>query len=434
MRRMLFDRMPLLVLLLLSAVLHFVGLTEPLATVMDEVYYGRYLNAYGFSQTHLFDIHPPHTKITLAFAAKILGFQGVIDFREIGQSLEGENVSAMRFLPALIGTWLPLLFYFLMRQLGALKKTAFLAAFALALDGAFLVQTRTLAQDGILVFWILVALNCVLVRTSRLETLRYLCAGLACAMAVGTKFTGLIAPFLVVVFTVATQTREKNFPRLFSQMLSFSVGFVWIYCLGWWVHFYLMTNPGSGDAFYRFTGNYWTDFFAIQRQMLKANIHITQIHPYSSRWYQWPLMQKPIFMWVSNFRMIYLIGNPVVWLGSLFMMAFGIVDLCFERSKRFPRLGFALLAYLISFVPFAFVSRPLFIYHYLPALMFCLAFGLLWWEETDFAKRIFVSKVKSAGLFATIALGLVFVSPFIYGIDLPRHLQFQIFQLFTGWR
>lgn len=95
-------------------------------------------------------------------------------------------------------------------------------------------------------------------------------------------------------------------------------------------------------------------------------------HPFSSRWYEWIIMRRPIWYYsgtvsegikegISSF------GNPLVWwmgIPAFFYMAY----LTFKkRDKNALFLVIAYLAQLVSWIP---VTRLTFIYHYFPCVPF----------------------------------------------------------------
>ncbi len=54
--------------------------------------------------------------------------------------------------------------------------------------------------------------------------------------------------------------------------------------------------------------------------MLFYNANVKTPHHYSSKWWEWPIMKKPIYYWTGKEKRIYLVGNPVVWWGGFFIL------------------------------------------------------------------------------------------------------------------
>lgn len=95
-------------------------------------------------------------------------------------------------------------------------------------------------------------------------------------------------------------------------------------------------------------------------------------HPFSSRWYEWIIMKRPIWYYsgkvsdgvkegISSF------GNPLVWwlgIPAFFYMVYRVFK---NKDKNSLFLVIAYLAQLVSWIP---VTRLTFIYHYFPCVPF----------------------------------------------------------------
>ncbi len=158
--------------------------------------------------------------------------------------------------------------------------------------------------------------------------------------------------------------------------------------------------------------------------MFTANAGLKATHPFSSQWYQWPLARRPIYYWAKPAESpggkadIWLIGNPLSWLLALLAVSLTIIGLLFKSGRnRFGEVTFFLiLAYLVNLLPFIFVSRVAFLYHYLPALTF--GFILLAWKIDHGLK-----KNKSLGFFfGIIVLIFLILAPVSYGLTAPEKI------------
>ena len=162
--------------------------------------------------------------------------------------------------------------------------------------------------------------------------------------------------------------------------------------------------------------------------MYAANKRITDDHPYKSSWYAWPLSQKPIFYWNSSAseertQQIWLLGNPIVWFASLLSLIGGIVLLFAKVFTKRPRDISALLLFVLligwttSYAPFAFINRPLFLYHYFFPLLFSIllaSYIISWLIKKLIPNRYQLTTIL---LFSgIIALGFLLVSPVTYGL------------------
>lgn len=443
---------PLLFLLFLSAMLHLWDLSEPDSVVFDEVHFGKFVTAYCCSGERFFDIHPPHGKLLIAGVAKLGGYQGDFGFDSIGQPYGHTPIFSLRLVPAISGILLPLILYGLLIRLGASRAAAWFGALLITLDNGLLVQSRIIALDAILLVGIFGALYAFLTAEdagpSRQRRLWLILAGMLCGLALGTKFTGLTAIGLILLIGLLRCWERPTLGRLMEQLRRLPwvlSAAILIYLPGWALHFALLPHPGPGDAFYPPSGEFLTDLVRLHQVMFQANYGLASPHADSSPWWSWPLMLTPILYWAKEAGLIYFIGNPLLWWGaSLLLLVFG-VNLGLQRvselrlwpEDRPPRsLWIPLAGFTISLVPHILIPRVLFLYHYLPPLLFSLLFVVLCLDR--------VGWIRPGGLQAQrrsyfVALALVFMAflltaPLTYGAAfLPGYLEL-LFRVFPGWR
>ena len=185
------------------------------------------------------------------------------------------------------------------------------------------------------------------------------------------------------------------------------------------IHFSLLDKPGDGLAFHppNFQEtNIFSKFIELNTELYQSNARLTTPHPYSSQWYEWPLMARSIFYWVEGGARIYFLGNPLIyWLSTIAVIYFLIDN--FKKIK-FTSLNRSLLAsgYLLNLLPFIFIGRVMFLYHYFTSLIFAiiiLAYSLDKLTEKN-KKTVFNSVlVGSVILF-------LFFSPLTYGLSIPE--------------
>ena len=186
------------ILLVVGALTHLVGLSSPRQIVFDEVTFGKFVQAYCCTGERFFDIHPPHAKLLIAAAAKLGGLSSTFQFETIGQSYGNEPVWALRIVPALVGTLIPLIFFWLLRELKASPQIALLGGVLVALDNGMLVESRLLLVDSVLIAATLATVACFLAAERLGGRWSLLVAtGALAGLAIGTKLTGLVGLGLV---------------------------------------------------------------------------------------------------------------------------------------------------------------------------------------------------------------------------------------------
>lgn len=425
---------------IISLLAHFLGLSHPAQVVFDEYHFGKFVNAYCCTRQMIFDIHPPHPKVIMSWFATLGGYTGNLGFTTIGESLQRGPILALRLWPAVTGTLIPLVAFLLLRRWRVPVGWAFTGGLALALDNALLIQTRIMSLDGQLILGSLLALwFCELLLEERSAAQRLwlsLAIGAAVAVAVSAKFTGLaILPVLLArmgwhVFDAGMKPAGLAQPM--AGLAMGLVGFLVVYLAGWKAHFVLLDQPGPGDAFYKVTGNFFTDLFHLHKVMVTANNGITTSHPWSSPWWGWPLMRKPIFYWVDGDAEIYFAGNPFVWWAlqgaAVILLARFAWSAATDRSRHDSlSIGIVLVllvAWVAAYLPYSLVSRGLFLYHYLPPLIWSVLLSIFLWSRLSSRDGF-----KPWHLMTLILVGFAVASPVTFGFGLLQNLTAWILKL-----
>src|SRR3990167_5284194 len=142
----------LLFVLALSVVTHFAFFGHPNETVFDEVHFGKFVSGY-YTGEYYFDIHPPLGKLMIAGFAKLFDFEPEFNFAEIGKEFPDKKYLALRFLPILAGTLLPLVIFLIALRLGFSRMGAFAAGLLIIFDNALLTQSRLILLDPFLLLF-----------------------------------------------------------------------------------------------------------------------------------------------------------------------------------------------------------------------------------------------------------------------------------------
>jgi dolichyl-phosphate-mannose-protein mannosyltransferase len=396
-------------LLVLSVVLHLVALNYPSQVIFDEVHFGKFINSYCCTGERFFDIHPPHVKLLVAGAVALTDYDGSFSFEHIGQPYDsGVPVWAFRIVPALAGILLPFLIYLLLRQVGVREELSLLAALAVVLDNALLLQTRIIALDGVLLvaqFGALVAYLASRTRSGWNRMGFLLLSGTLCGLAAGSKFTGLAILLLIGLWWLYELWNDRfvSWKRFVIEGVFIVAVALLIYGLGWWIHYAILPHPGSGDVWQIPSGNVLMDTIEMHRKMLSANYNLAATHVYSSVWWTWPVMARPIFYWQGQNAGLYFLGNPAVWWGSFLLLLVVLVQVVWAwvrgRMATLPGGGWLfLIGYVIALLPFIRIPRALFLYHYATPLLFSLLLGFVylgsvWPKEPAKARQVYIGAV-----------------------------------------
>lgn len=143
-----------------------------------------------------------------------------------------------------------------------------------------------------------------------------------------------------------------------------------------------------------------------QKTMFDYHTQLSDTHYYSSKWYQWPIMYRPIYYYegvVSDTLRegISAFGNPLVWWAGIPAFIYMLGLLYKERDKK---AAFLTVGYLSQYVPWFFVTRTVFIYHYFPSVPFVTvmlgySFYRIVQRHPSWKKAVYVYVACAIGLF-----------------------------------
>lgn len=187
-------------------------------------------------------------------------------------------------------------------------------------------------------------------------------------------------------------------------------------------------------------------FKELHEVMWRTNRSLTAKHPDSSKWYEWPIMKTPIYYWVKEQKRIYFIGNPALWWAASLVAILAVMSLFSvtgfnnmlwgsgERRNPLTLIGaggslkliLVVVAYIAALLPFAMITRVMFLYHYLIALVF--SFIIL----AHFISSLKHSRIVAPVFVAYIFVAFIYFSPISYGLDWNTDQLLAVLK-FMGW-
>ena len=439
----------IIIILALSLFTHFIRFGHPNQTVFDEVHFGKFLSGY-FTGEYFFDIHPPLGKLLLSAAGYASGFKPGFSFANIGEVFPDKHYLALRLLPIVAGTLLPIIIFFIALRLGLSRKISFLTSLLIVFENALLVQSRFILLDSMLLLFGFGAILAYLRHKSSRSFQMLLLTGTLAGLSASIKWTGLGFLGLILVFKLLEWAKQKNIKDALLTFVFLCLLPFLIYLSVFAVHFKLLPKSGPGNAFMTPSFQktllnsshennqsvkpigFLKKFLELNIQMYSSNKTLTAIHPYGSKWYSWPFMTRTVYYWnkaaVQTESKVYLLGNPFVWWSSTIAMLYLLISSVSKIRKwklDFPT-SFILAGFFINLLPFIGVGRVMFLYHYFASLVFAiLALGYLLDKQNK--KGVFTLFVFFSILF------FLFLSPFTYGLPLTVPEQNLLFWLPT-WR
>lgn len=353
------------------------------STYFDEIYHAR--TAYEF--IHHLTIyewtHPPLGKLMIALGIMIFGMC------PFGWRIVGTIIGILM---------IPLIYLFAKRFL---KETwlSIITCLFMTFDFMHFVQTRIATIDVYVTFFIMLmfyfmfkyySMSFYDTKLKKTFVPLALC-GISTGLAIASKWTGLYAAAgLSIIFAITVYRRYREYlyarrtpngstdgishsyiisvfkPNLIKTVL-FCVGFfivvpVVIYFASYIP--YMMTPSGHGlKTIFENAESMYTYH---SKTVLGAT------HPYSSFWYQWPIMTRPIWYYSNTIsdnvkQGISAFGNPAVWWVGIFAFFFMVYTAIVNKDKR---ALFLIIAYLAQYLPWVPITRLTFIYHYFPSVPF----------------------------------------------------------------
>src|SRR3989344_2175745 len=412
------DRKKLWILIIIGLATHFLFFGHPNQTVFDEVHFGKYVSGY-YTHEYYFDIHPPLGKLLIAGFGRLFDFRPEFSFAEIGDEFPDSKYMALRFLPSLAGSLLPVVIFLLALQLGFSRRSAFVAGVLIALENGLLVQTRFMLMDGFLLFFGFLSLLFYFKSRRSLLAIRYwLLAAVFAGLAASIKWTGLTFLAVIIIMEAIKMWRAKKIGPIMPAMVKLLVIPLAVYFSIFALHFALLDKPGPGDDYMSqkfHEKNVLKKFVELNMEMYRSNQRLTSDHPYSSKWYSWPFMTRPIFYWVDGDARIYFLGNPAVWWASTVGAVLSIWYLVLSiKNRRKDKILILLLgAYALNLLPFIGIQRVMFLYHYMIALVFAVLM-LVYVVEKIYNER--QAKIILTGLVLVSLASFIYFAPLTYGL------------------
>jgi dolichyl-phosphate-mannose-protein mannosyltransferase len=471
---------------ILSLALRFWGLERFNTLVFDEVYFAKFGNNY-LTHTPFFNAHPPLSQYMIGIGIWIGSH---IPFgHDTVNGLTGSLRSpwAYRWFNALTGSFIPLVVAAIAYQLSYRRSFALLAGLFTACDGIFLVESRYALSNiyivifGLLGHWfLLLALD----NQNRRRSFWLVFAGIAFGASVGTKWNGLwflsgayliwIAAWVIhlihsflnskLFFTSSSspssQTPLQNLTQLNIFHMLFYLGIIpaLIYSIIWIPHLQLDKTYG---------------FIAVHQQILKFHLQLggnsPNVHPYCAAWYKWPLMTRPMAYYYQTAASIteplpvmgpplpanagqviydvHAMGNPFLWWFGVAAMLFLLgmlvsqVVIPWVKEKRFSVPAtlsvdtwialYLVINYAANLLPWVKVTRCVFIYHYMCAVVFVFL-AIAWF--VDQCLRSYYQQFRALGVTISfiILAAFIFWMPVYLGLPLSPN-GYKLRMWFNSW-
>lgn len=426
----------------------------------DEIYHARTGYEHAHSLYTYETTHPPLGKVFMSLCIRLMGM----------------TPFAWRFAGALTGVLMLPAMYLLSKQLLSRTRWAALCTLLLAADCMHYTQTRIATIDSFPVLFMMVMflfmarwMKMSFYRQKLWQTLVPLAfSGIFMGLAIASKWigcygaVGLAVLFFARFFGLWKQSRyaaahrdeDPVFARVarsFARCGAITIGACVIFFVIVPVVIYVLSYIPYLSAYGEVKWNMRTFERIWDAQVLMFEYHsgLEATHFFSSPWYEWPLIIKPMWYYSADYpapgmvSTIMAFGNPAVWwtglAGILFVLGYSVyrhalpaLGVIPGRDDPYDRaLPVIAVGFLSAYLPWVLVSRLTFIYHYFASVPFII---LATAQALRYLERH--SRRASHGLAALLcaAAVILFIAfyPLASGLEVPR-AWCDAMNWFDGW-
>ena len=394
------------------------------SSYFDEIYHAR------TAWEHLHDVwpyelsHPPLGKELLS----------------LGILLFGMTPFGWRFSGTLTGVlMLPVMYIFLKRLFGG-RRIPLLGTVLLASGFLHYTQTRIATIDSFSVLFILLMYCFMYGWLSDDSPADLALCGFSFGLGIACKWicfyagAGLALLWIghwIRAFVLAAREKRPLPAAAFLRNVPFCL-FFFILIPG--LIYYLSYLPyGRVKGFPVFSEPYTRLVLENQTFMFDYHARLVAQHPYASRWYQWILNIRPILYYLEYLPDgrhidIAAFNNPLICWGGLMSLAVLLWEAVTRRDRT---AAFLLTAYLAELVPWVFITRLTFAYHYFAASVFLVPAlcYLFWIMEKASPRRKYVTLAFTA---VSVFLFLFFF-PVLCGLPVDNGKSKLVFSWLPTW-
>ena len=399
-------------------------------TYFDEVYHARSANELLHSDPYYETTHPPLGKILIS----------------VGISLFGMTPFGWRIMGTLFGIFMLPVLYIFIKKLFKASRYAIFGTVLFAADFMHYSLTRISTIDSFPVFFIILSwllmyifLNRLIKKSKENDTsakflyLPLLFCGISVGLGISSKWTAVYsAAGLGIVFFVTLFSAAKNFKAqkssirpVLTKILPFCVLSFVVIPLCIYTASYIPVARCQNE-------NVFTAMLNSQKYMFSYHSSLNATHPYSSSYYSWPIVYRPLLAYYKDFgtssSSISIMGNPLLYWGGILAFLFCVYILAKTKNKK---LAFVFAALLSQFLPWVFVSRCTFIYHFFASVPFMIM--LIIYAMSELESRHKNYKYLSCSFAVLCVLSFVLFFPVLSGIEVPKAYINGVLKWFSSW-
>ncbi|MCG6553519.1 MAG: phospholipid carrier-dependent glycosyltransferase, partial [Candidatus Magnetominusculus sp. LBB02] len=421
------------------------------STYFDEIYHARTAYEYLYKLPVYETTHPPLGKVII----------------EAGIAIFGMTPFGWRVMGALFGAFIPAIVYIFAYRLFGQRRYALIAAALMTFDFMRVAQGRMATVDTFAVLFIILMYYYMFrywqhcsVSDGRVDGMFkggnvYLgLSGLFFGLGTAVKWISIYAGAgLAVIFFVTIVRRyllrqgkttvpvkegrkqktvqpapDAGHAATIEAMLCATLFFILvpaiIYCVS-----YLPTANYNGVA------EMLSSVKQSQIDMYDYHKNLVATHPFSSNWYEWPIMKRPLWIYTGDqsgpqIQSIVSMGNPAVWWMGIAAVA-AVIAAAIAGRRTGGGVFIVLTGLCAQYLPWVLVPRLTFIYHFyasVPFVIFCITYAIKWLEQWRGTMRWLTYTYLSV----TVTLFIAFY-PILTGIPVSKAYVRAALRWFDSW-
>lgn len=404
----------------------------------DEIYHARTALEHIEKLSPYEITHPPLGKSLLAIGIRIFGM----------------NPFGWRFMGTLFGIMMLPLMYIFAKRLLRRTTFAFIATFLLMFDFMHFAQARMATIDSYAIFFIILMFLFMFEyfkmnfnKDKLYKTFIPLgLSGIAFGLGSATKWLCLYSGVgLAIIFFYIMIKRFREYyaakllmneegcrhVELYRRVVKsyyYKLIMTLVFCIIAFIVIPALIYYLSYIPYMRVENNPYDFKMILENQKYMFNYHSTldtsaHPHPFASRWSTWILNIRPVYLFqgkgypANMISSLSTFGNPIIWWGFIPGLIIILIAKFYEKNFE-GALGFIAVAGLAEFIPWIFISRETYIYHYFASIPFVILIITMAckfiWERFKFGKYFVL-----AFMLASVIMFIMFY-PMITGVPVLR--------------
>lgn len=376
------------------------------STYFDEVYFAR--TAYEYvNNLEIYEwTHPPLGKIIQAIPIYITNNMSPFNYR---------------FMGCLSGILLIGIMYIFGVKLFKKRKYGIYTALIMFLDTFRFAHTRMGTIDSHLVLFITLSILFMYIFTNNSKIKYLLLSGIFFGLSISIKWTGMYSGIALALIYFRYLIKNK---KIKLKYIIYGTTFFVITPLLIYTSVFLVFN----NNYYK-TNNI-NNIIKINKKMYNYHSKLKDTHFFSSKWYTWPISYKPVWYHQVNTRNNYQetisgVGNIVIWYASIIGFIYVITKLIIKRDEESL---FLVICSLSMWIPYIFIGRIMYLYHFFPVLPFFFMTSIALFKDLE---EYNLKKVFTIYLLLSIIFFILYY-PIVSGQEIEKNYTKSL-QIYNSW-